>query len=81
MTSDINGTSTPNSNENPVPISQVYKFSAKDVTSTYGKLGQGFRLRFWTKWKTVEKQTVTFKVAGKTYNVNSNSMGLQALIV
>lgn len=83
-TSEINGASSPNnvSGSNQVVEESSYKsvkFSAKDISSTYGK-----KVKFSVKvsdekGNPLKNKSVTFKVAGKTYNVYSNSDGVASI--
>jgi hypothetical protein len=59
--------------------SDSVKFSAKNMVSTYGK-----KVTFSVKvsdgkGNILKNRQVTFKVAGKTYNVNSNSEGIASI--
>lgn len=57
------------------------KFSSKNVVSTYGKTAT-FSLKLSDdKGKALKNRQVIFKVAGKTYNSNSNSKGIASIKV
>lgn len=57
------------------------KFTAKNLVSTYGKTAK-FSLKLSDKnGKLLKNKTVIFKVAGKKYNVYSNSKGIASIKV
>lgn len=58
---------------------KVFKFSANDISSTYGKEVKFTVKVLNSKGKAVKNKMVEFKVAGKSYNVTSDSNGMASL--
>ena len=62
-------------------MSNTVKFTANNVVSTYGKTAK-FSVKLKDKnGKLLKNKLVTFKVAGKNYEVYSNSNGVAAIKV
>lgn len=62
-------------------LPNTVKFTAKNVVSTYGKTAK-FSVKLKNKnGKLLKNKLVTFKVAGKNYDVYSNSNGVAAIKV
>ena len=59
--------------------SSPIKFSAKDVVSTYGKKAKFSVKVSDEKGNLLKNRSVTFKVAGKTYNVYTDSKGIASV--
>lgn len=80
VSTEVNATDSSDNDTSPEePVNVVSKFSAKDVTSTYGK-----KITFSVKLldsdgNPMAKKLVTFKVNGKTYKVNSTSKGVASI--
>lgn len=61
------------------PAANKVKFSSKNVVSTYGKTVKFSVKLSNNKGKLLKNKLVTFKVAGKKYNVYSNSKGIASI--
>ena len=71
--------STENDTSDDEPVNLVSKFSAKDVTSTYGKKTKFSVKLLDSDGNPMANKQVTFNINGKTYNVNSTSNGIAAI--
>lgn len=71
--------SSGNDSSDVEPVKEVSKFSAKDVTSTYGKTVKFSVKLLDSDGNPMANKLVTFKVNGKTYKVNSTSNGIATI--